>query len=77
MLPQTAFEYRAHDAAPDSNRRSNACTSPDIKAREHARAFGVRQRVPMLNDDPLFVEAPSEIVEAHAAAWLRGSVDAA
>lgn len=50
----------------------------DIKARGHALALGVRlERVPMLNDDPLFVEALSETVEAHAAAWLRGSVDAA
>jgi ferrochelatase len=50
----------------------------DIRAREHARALGIRlERVPMLNDDPLFVEALSETVEAHAAAWLRGSVDAA
>jgi ferrochelatase len=50
----------------------------DIKAREHARALGVRlERVAMLNDDPLFVEALSETVEAHAAGWLRGSVDAA
>ena len=50
----------------------------DIKAREHARSLGVRlERVPMLNDDPLFIEALSEIVEAHAAAWLRGSAEAA
>jgi hypothetical protein len=31
----------------------------------------------MLNDDPLFVEALAETVEAHAAAWLRGTVDGA
>ena len=50
----------------------------DIKAREHARALGVRlERVPMLNDDPLFIEALSEAVETHADPWLRGSVDAA
>ena len=30
----------------------------DIKARAHARALGVRlERVPMLNDDPLFIES--------------------
>jgi ferrochelatase len=50
----------------------------DIKAREHARTLGVRlERVPMLNDDPLFIEALAQTVEAHASAWLRGSVDAA
>ena len=50
----------------------------DIKAREHARSLGVRlERVPMLNDDPQFIEALAEIVETHAGAWLRGSVDAA
>lgn len=50
----------------------------DIKGREHARALGVRlERVPMLNDDPRFIEALAETVEAYAAEWLRGSVDAA
>ena len=50
----------------------------DIKAREHARTLGVRlERAPMLNDDPLFIDALAETVEAHAAAWLGGSVDAA
>jgi len=50
----------------------------DIKAREHARSLGIRlERVPMLNDDPQFIEALAEIVETHAGAWLRGSVDAA
>ena len=50
----------------------------DIKARAHARGLGVRlERVPMLNDDPLFIGALAETVEAHAAAWLRGSVEAA
>ena len=50
----------------------------DIKARDHARSLGVRlERVPMLNDDPLFIEALAETVEAHAGAWLHGSVDAA
>lgn len=50
----------------------------DIKARQHARSLGVRlERVPMLNDNPLFIEALSETVEAHAGPWLRGSVDAA
>jgi ferrochelatase len=50
----------------------------DIKAREHARALGIRlERVSMLNDDPRFVEALAETVEAHAAAWLRGTVDGA
>lgn len=49
----------------------------DIKAREHARALGVRlERVPMLNDDPRFIDALAETVEAHAAAWLREPVDA-
>ena len=43
-----------------------------------SRPLGVRlERVPMLNDDPLFVEALSQTVEAHAAASLRGSLDAA
>ncbi len=50
----------------------------DIKARAHARTLGVRlERVPMLNDDPLFIETLAETVEAHAGAWLRGSADAA
>ena len=50
----------------------------DIKARAHARTLGIRlERVPMLNDDPLFVGALAETVEAHAAAWLGGSVGAA
>ncbi|MBY0497722.1 MAG: ferrochelatase [Cyanobacteria bacterium] len=50
----------------------------DIKAREHAFSLGVRlERVPMLNDDPLFIEALAETVETHASAWLRGTVDAA
>ena len=41
-----------------------------------SRPLGVRlERVPMLNDDPLFVEALAETVETHAAAWLRGPVE--
>jgi len=45
----------------------------DIQARERARSLGVRlERVTMLNDDPLFIEGLAEIVEAHAADWLRG-----
>ena len=45
----------------------------DIQARERAHSLGVRlERVTMLNDDPLFIEALAEIVEAHAADWLRG-----
>jgi ferrochelatase len=46
----------------------------DIQARSLARALGVRlERAAMLNDDPLFIEALAEIVEAHAAEWLRGT----
>ncbi|MGQ0732303.1 MAG: ferrochelatase [Acidobacteriota bacterium] len=45
----------------------------DIRARARARSLGVRlERVTMLNDDPLFIEALAEIVEAHAAVWLGG-----
>jgi ferrochelatase len=50
----------------------------DIKARAHAHGLGVRlERVRMLNDDPLFIGALAESVEAHAGPWLRGSVEAA
>jgi ferrochelatase len=50
----------------------------DIKARAHARALGVwLERVPMLNDDPVFIGALAETVERHATPWLRGSVEAA
>jgi len=44
----------------------------DIQARARARSLGVRlERAAMLNDDPLFIEALAEIVETHAAGWLR------